>query len=114
MTLPRIGDIIEIASKRGLSYAQYTNHHPDWNAVLRVFDRAFVERPTDWEMVASLPVRFMVQFPLRSALRQKAVRLVGHAPVSPENLAFPTFRRGLRDPATGKVYKWWLWRGETD
>jgi hypothetical protein len=114
MSVPKIGDVVEIVSKRGFAYAQYTQHHPEWNAVLRVFDRVFGERPSDWAMVVSLPVRFIVQFPLRSAVRQKAISVVGHAPVTPKNLDFPIFRRGMADPATGKVHRWWLWHGEGD
>lgn len=111
MKIPRIGDIIEINSKRGLAYAQYTHHHPEWNAVLRIFNGVFKSRPTDWAAIASLPVRFIVFFPLRSAVRQKAVAVVGSAPVDKNNIEFPVFRGGNKDMRTGKVYRWYLWKG---
>lgn len=113
MKNPKIGDIIEIRSKRGLAYAQYTHHHHEWNAVLRVFDGVFPLRPTDWNDIASQPVRFNVFFPLRSAVRQKHVEVVGHAATAPP-MEFPVFRGGNRDVATGKIYRWFLWKGELD
>jgi hypothetical protein len=108
----RLGDIIEIPTGRGLSYAQYTHKHSMYGALLRVFEGAFAERPTDFCTVASLPVQFATFFPLGAACSRKIVNVVANQPVLPPT-EFPLFRAGVADEF-GKYRDWWLWDGNSE
>ena len=59
-------------------------------------------------------VRFSNFFPLKAAVDQGIVKVVGNLPVSEELSQFPVFRAGVVDPSTGKVATWWLWDGESE
>jgi hypothetical protein len=114
MKKPKIGDIIEIPTKIGLAYAQYTHDHPRRGALLRVFDQIFESRPADWERVSQGVVRYPVFFPLTAAVRRGIFEIVGHSEVTGANKIFPLFRDGVPEPGTTKVSRWWLWDGEKD
>jgi hypothetical protein len=108
----RLGDIIEIKTARGLSYAQYTHKHSQYGALLRVFEEAFAIRPTDFSQVVLLPVQFVTFFPLGSACARGIVTVVSNHPIQTPT-EFPTFRAGVADRA-GKYNNWWLWDGKTE
>src|SRR5690242_6609811 len=115
-TGPRIGDIIEIPTRRGLGYAQYTHEHtkpPRWGSLIRVLPGLFPERPSDFVSLAAQKEQFFVFTPLKWILREKIFRLVGSAPVPEWAVPFPVFRRAFI--LDGKVHGgWWLWDGERE
>jgi hypothetical protein len=108
----RLGDIIEIKTSRGLSYAQYTHKHSQYGALLRVFEKAFAIRPTDFSQVVLLPVACVTVFPLGAACSRGIVTAVSNHPIQTPT-EFPKFRAGVVDRA-GKYNDWWLWGGKTD
>jgi hypothetical protein len=117
MKRPQIGDIIEIPTAVGLAYAQYTHQHdkpPKMGALIRVFDRIFDRRPTDWSDIAASPVRFSTFTPLSVAVHRGTFKVVGHHEVADENKVFPLFRNGNPHLQTKKVAVWWLWDGEKE
>jgi hypothetical protein len=112
---PKIGDLFEIRTNKGLNYALYTHQHsepPKFGALIRVFDATYQVRPTDLEAITSGKVRFSTFFPLSAAVARDLVAIVGHVQVPAHLSAFPTFRSGTPDPATGRVANWWLWDGK--
>lgn len=110
----KIGDVIEIKTKIGLSYAQYAHKHKQYGALLRVFSDSYGSRPEGFaELVKSSPA-FVCFFPLNAAVDQGIVSVVGNIDLPVEARAFPTFRAGVVDPATRKVSVWWLWDGEKE
>jgi hypothetical protein len=111
---PRIGDIIEIPTPRGWAYAQYSHEHPDYGSLIRVLRGTYERRPDDLHQVATAAERFAVFFPLRAAVRQGIVLIVGNEEVPRERQSFPTFKSGIPDPSTGRVETWWLWDGERE
>jgi hypothetical protein len=111
MANSKIGDLIEISTKRGLAYAHHTHRHA---SLLRVFAGFDAERPKDVLAVANRPVQFSTFFPLNAAVTRKLVQIAGHAPVDPSLTPFPTFRAGVIDAQTGAVGTWWLWDGENE
>jgi len=110
----QFGDIVEIRTRKGLAYAQYTHRHENYGALIRVFDRLYKSRPADIAEVASNPVRFTTFFPLQAAVNRHIVDLVGKVRVPERLQAFPLFRDGVADPPTGRVAVWWLWDGERE
>lgn len=112
MTRTRIGSIIEIQTKLGLSYGQYTHQHPMMGGLIRVFDEVFQIRPCNLNKLVSGPVRFSTFFPVRAAIHRGIFKVIGHAEVAPHNSLFPLFRNGTPDKETKTVDCWWLWDGE--
>jgi len=114
MSTPKIGGIIEIQTKKGLFYAQYTHKHKQYGALLRIFDEPFQCRPTEFSVITSKPVRFSTFFPLRAALKRGIFEIVSNEPVPSELIPFPTFRGGIVNHRTKKIEVWWLWNGKKE
>lgn len=116
MARSKIGDIIEIPTKNGLAYAQYTHNHtepPKYGQLLRIFEGAFAERPNELDVLVRSPVQFITFFPLSAALTRGIFKVVGNLPVPAEARAFPLFRmKGLIDRETKKAKRWGLWDGK--
>ncbi|HUT18234.1 MAG TPA: hypothetical protein VM366_03665 [Anaerolineae bacterium] len=114
MRRPKIGDIVEIETGKGLAYALYTHRHTDpprFGALLRVFDGIHAARPADISQVLAHRVRFSTFFPLGAAVNRGIVKIAGSVEIPEPLRAFPVFRNGTPDPKTKKVAVWWLWDG---
>lgn len=110
---PRLGDVIEIKTPRGLAYAQYTHKNPLQGALLRVLPGFFPSRPSDFAALVAQRELFLVFFPLGAACHRKIVSIVAEEEVPPQSRQFPTFRHGYAD-ADGHVALWTLWNGERE
>jgi len=108
------GDIIEIKTKRGLTYAQYTHKHRMYGALIRIFDEVYQERPESFQKVVYGKIRFSTFFPLQAALSKGIFEVVGNEPIRDDLKIFPIFRGGSIDQLTKKVKTWWLWDGEKE
>jgi hypothetical protein len=75
MAQPKIGDIVEIKTARGLAYAQYINKHKMYGALLRLLNGLYERRPSDLGSLASSETRFVTFFPLAAAAKQRIVVL---------------------------------------
>jgi hypothetical protein len=114
MAKPRIGDVVEIQTGKGLAYALYTHEHREYGSLLRVFGRTFSERP---DILSSLVVegpQFETFFPLIAAQRRKIVAIAGTVDVPARLRKFPTFRAPGGISRDGRVLNWWLWDGEKE
>ena len=112
MRSPRIGDVIEIPTAKGLAYAQFTHKMPVYGRLIRVVEGIWRTRPQALEEVVNAPTRFFTFFPVAAAVNQEVVSLVGNLPVPPQFADFPLMREsGLEPPGGGKV-DWWLWDGK--
>jgi hypothetical protein len=110
----KIGAIVEIKTKLGNAYAQFSHYHeapPRYGALLRVLPGIFGKRPNDFKDLVGFKESFVIFFPLQAALNRRIVELVAQEPVPLYARAFPIFRDGISNPATGKVAQWWLWDG---
>lgn len=114
MTKPKIGDVVEIPTSKGLAYAQYTHKHKQYGALLRVYSRFYETRPSDIQHLVNEQPTFSTFFPLGAAVNRQIVSIVGNVKIPTENQQFPTFRAGTPNPATKKVDVWWLWDGENE
>ena len=111
---PRIGDVIEIETPKGKAYAHYTHRHTRYGALLRVLPGITNVAPTDFARLVEQSPQFMTFFPLGAACARRLVRIVANEAVPDSAKAFPIFRSGARNLATGKVANWWLWDGEKE
>jgi hypothetical protein len=110
----RIGDIVEIPTAKGLTYAQMSHNHARYGALLRVLPGYFTSRPSDFNELIHQPETFATFFPLQAALNRTIFDVVSNCPVPDFAKPFPLFRTGVEDPATRKVKVWWLWDGEKE
>ena len=109
-----IGDIVEIKTLKGNAYAQYTHKHSQYGSLLRVFKGFYSSRPVVIEDIMKNDIQFSIFFPLKAAVTQRIVEIVGNIPVPKPLEQFPMFRAGIADPVTGKVSVWWLWDGKNE
>lgn len=110
----KIGDVVEIATKNGLRYAQYTHKHKQYGALLRVLEGTYEVRPEIGSDFVKSKSVFVCFFPLNAAVQKGIVSVVCNLDVPVEARPFPVFRAGVVDPATRKVGVWWLWDGEKE
>jgi hypothetical protein len=110
----RIGDIVEIPTVKGLTYAQFIHNHARYSALLRVLPSFFKSRPSDFTELVRQPETFVTFLPLQAAVNRKIFAVVGNCAVPDFAKPFPLFRTGVEDPATRKVKVWWLWDGEKE
>jgi len=113
----RIGDIIEIATQKGLAYAQYTHEHsepPRFGSLIRVFSGFYNKRPKNFSKVTKSQTKFVTFVPLKVSVNLKLVTIVANEPVTSESQKFPVFRDGIIDPKTKKVRVWWFWDGKKE
>lgn len=105
----KVGDIVQITTSEGVSYAQLTHIHQEYGYLIRIFEGRYIKVPKDWAEVVRRSVQFSTFFPLQSAVNQSLVSVVGNHPVPNELSSFPTFRsrNGTRG---GSI---WLWDGTT-
>jgi len=110
----QIGDILEIPTKKGLAYVQFSHYHeppPHYRAIIRVLPGFFSERPAQFQALADQKELYYTLFPVQGAVNRNIFSIVGHAEVPRHAKKFPLFRAGNSDPRTGKVGQWWLWDG---
>jgi hypothetical protein len=110
----KIGDVVEIKTTKGLTYAHYAHKHKQYGALLRVFERFYDVRPNGFSELVNSKLAFVCFFPLSAAVDLALVSIVGNTPVPLEAQEFPTFRAGVIDPSTRKVGVWWLWDGQKE
>jgi hypothetical protein len=114
---PKIGDIVEIKTGKGLAYALYTHRHstpPKFGDLVRVFAGLHEHRPVPITTVTTDDILFTTFFPLGAAVNREIVEVVGHMEVPDALKAFPVFRTGTPDPKTKRVAVWWLWDGSKE
>jgi len=110
----KIGDIVEVETKLGLSYAQFTHKHVQYGDLLRVFSGVYSSRPPSFDFLSGEAIQFDCFLLLGIAVKRRYVSIVDNVAIS-ENLSqFPIFRTGAVDPVSGKVLTWWLWDGENE
>jgi hypothetical protein len=109
-----IGDVIEIPTARGLTYAQFSHKHSQYGALLRVLPGFHELRPVDLADLVRQPESFVTFFPLQAAVSRNIFEVVVNCPVPDFARPFPLFRSGVVDPATQRVKVWWLWDGEKE
>ncbi|HYY16452.1 MAG TPA: hypothetical protein VE965_07385 [Gammaproteobacteria bacterium] len=112
MRPPRVGDVIEIPTSKGLAYAQITQKVPKYGPLIHVVEGFWRERPGDLTQIVQAPTRFFTFYPVGTALNRKVVQLAGNIPVPSNRQPFPLLRAaGHILPRSGKVVNWWLWDG---
>lgn len=109
-----LGDVIEIHSKKGYSYAQCTHRDKFYGPLLRIIP-GFHKRPLlDLGALEFAIESYYVFLFWNKDIDHKIVHKVGRTRVPNRCLEFPLFKAGNADPKTGKVSTWWLWDGKKE
>ncbi|MGA1833425.1 hypothetical protein [Rhizobium wenxiniae] len=103
----KLGDIFQILTSRGVSYAQYTHRNAEYGYLIRVFSKAYRQVPRDFSVVVEGELQFSTFFPAQSAVNQGLISVVANAPVPSQLKHFPIFRSRNGGPG-GSL---WLWDG---
>ena len=114
MKNPNIGDIVEIPLSMGFAYAQYTHKHPQYGALLRVYDCIFPSKQSDVDVISSKNLAFSCFLPVSAVLKRGIFGAVSNANVRGDFQQFPMFRAGIINRETKKVETWWLWDGQRE
>lgn len=114
MTDFRLGDLVEIATDKGLVYAQITHKHPSYPPVVRAIAGVHDKRPDDVVTVAQGETAFVAMITLDGAMKNlgAAFEVVGRVDIPDDQRAFPTFRMPIRDKQ-GEIVYWWFWDGRS-
>lgn len=110
----KIGDVVEIPTAKGLSYAQVTHRVKSWGPLLRVIEGSFGERPEQLGPVVAGPEQFSVFFPLQAAVNQGIFEVVGNEALTEQAARFPLFRLEGHIDRDGRVHDWYLWDGKKE
>lgn len=85
---PRIGDVLEICTTKGLAYAQSVNKHNQYGALIRVFKGLHDKRPDNVDLVINA-VQFVCFLPVQAAVHQGIMAVVGNVRVPKDASVFP-------------------------
>lgn len=110
----KIGDIIEIPTRKGLAYVQFSHYHdtpPRMGAVIRILPGFFLERPAQLQSLADKKELYYTLFPVQAIVNRNILAVIGNANVPDYAKKFPLFRAGIANTKTGNVDQWWLWDG---
>ena len=112
MARVKIGDIIEIKTKTGLFYAQYTHRDPEYVELIQVAKVRFDKRPDSLEDIVNAETGIITFFPVNIAVHRKIFPVIGNIPVPKKRQQFPLFRVAGFPDKKGKVKQWWFWNGD--
>ncbi|MFA0809793.1 hypothetical protein [Microbulbifer epialgicus] len=108
----KIGDLIEIPTQKGLSYAHYTHKDKVCGQLIFVYKGFYHKRPNNLKEILTKEVQFYTFFPLTSAVNHGDMTFVENIPLVEHEVKFPLFRTGMADPKTKKIEDWWIWDGK--
>lgn len=111
---PKIGDVIEIGTKKGLAYAHVIHRHREFGYLLRVLSALHKTRPSSFGQLVEGEEAFLTFFPLGPACSREIVSIVAHAPAPKASQGFPLFRVAGARGRDGQVINWLLWDGDRE
>lgn len=110
-----VGAVVELALSRGYVYGICTHDLKDKGQVLRLYKEYYSEKLSDpMAVLEHAAFRMTIKFPLKYALKEREVRIVGQRVLSPIESVLPTFRSLGLFPPGGKAKGWWIVEGGTD
>jgi hypothetical protein len=111
---PRIGDVVEISTRKGRAYAQYTHEKDRRGSVLRILPGLHQDRPRELGALVRQYELYFVFFPLKAAVTRGIFPIIGHEDVPERVRPFPIFRSAGAIDRKGKVHDWWLSDGDRE
>jgi hypothetical protein len=106
----KIGDIFEIKTPKGNAFLHYIYKDKTTGDLVRVLSGLYSEKPNNFDVLANLPEKYMVFFPLLAAAKKKIVEPVGYFPA--DNFKKPKFMRTQHN-VRGEFLGWHIVDTET-
>jgi hypothetical protein len=107
----KIGDVMQILTSIGVSYAQVTHKDIKYSWIIRVFPETYPQTPKDFTTVVNQEPQFSAFFGVQVAVNRGLFAIVANVPIWEGNQKFPLFR-GANHSRHWKTGPWWLWDGE--
>ncbi|MBN9888279.1 hypothetical protein [Salipiger abyssi] len=107
------GDIVEIATDKGLAYVQVTHVHPSYPPVVKFLKGPSATRPDNVTSLAEIREGKMAMVPLGGVLKKLGLShsKAGEIEIPRAQRHFPTFRMPIRGKQ-GEIIYWWFWDGQ--
>src|SRR5690349_19964586 len=109
----RIGDVIEIPTKNGFVYAQYSHKNELMGDLLRILPGTFAERPDEFSSIARQRELYSVFFRVQDAIRKAALRIVASEEITEAARHLPLLKAANSNHIL-KITYWWLWDGNNE
>lgn len=106
----KIGDIIQILTSEGISYAQYTHKNKMYGYMISVFNGLYDNPIKDFSSLIKSPIQFHTFIALQSAINEGLLSVVAHLSIPDHLREFPIFRCRSGGPGGGI----WLWDGNEE
>jgi hypothetical protein len=109
----RIGDVVEVKSRRGVFYLHATHEHALWRLygpVMRVLPGFHKPALATLDALVAGPTKFHAVVRINEDLAKRRARVVGNFEVPSHEQAFPTFRYALGKTRDGR-WGWLTWKG---
>jgi hypothetical protein len=111
-TIVSVGDVVEVATSKGLAYAQCSQDHPRYGHLVRILPGFYKKSPVDLQRLIDRKESLLVFFQLHAAVKIGLFRIVARCPVPDPVKDLRVFRTGFQDQLTKVVKEWWLWDGQ--
>ena len=109
----KIGDIIEIKTKKGLFYAQYTHYDEEYGELIQVKKHIYSKRPKNISQIVQDENRIIAFIPLSFAVNSTDIFMViGNMPIPDKYKPFPVFKCAGYVDRKGVVKQWKFWDGD--
>ena len=101
----KLGDVVEIQTKRGYGYAQFSSWHETYNVpIIRVLPGLFVRRPTDIASLVAGKELYHAMFLVTLAVHRGYVEDIGNYPIPKGAEAPAMWRSSLPDERGREVW----------
>lgn len=111
---PKIGDIIEFTTPKGLAYAQYTHKDQKFGHLIRILPDTFTSRPERFDDLVERKELFFVFFPLSAATSRRLATIVSNEKIPMHSQGQPLMKKRGFITKDGKVLNWWIWDGKKE
>ena len=74
---PKLGNVIEFKTCKGLAYAVYTHRHAEYGELLKFIDGFYELRPASFESLLTRQVKFAKFIPLFASIKLNLVAIAG-------------------------------------
>lgn len=109
---PKVGDVVIITTSKGYAYAQLTHVNKLFGYLIRVYPQLHSRPVKEVCQITERPEAYSTFIHRLDFYAEPHITIIASCPIRPESTVFPMFRDGIKDPAIGKVERWWLWDGE--
>jgi hypothetical protein len=117
MKMPRIGDVLEVATPKGFGYVQYTFYKKIYGTLIRVLPEIHQSRPVNFSYIAQRRESYFVFCPIKTLIARRLLKVVANENIPDWAVGLPVMRkRGFTRPIAegGGVSHWTICDGDKE